>query len=265
MSITPYSIRMQMFQTVKKNGYDPDEVQKYLLQVAREVERLLAEIETLKALEAAPAAAPSQLDSVKNEHAALQQSLDAAKLEKEKVVQQAILLQKEIERLRSENAALKARPAESNEMELRVKEVLEEIRKTSDELVEHSKINAAAFAIRAEQERKLLFEQAKKEAEIGIRDAEKKAGAIVDRAQAKVQEYRDEIGILQARRLAIIARVKSLLVSQQQFLEALEQDALGQTHELTDFGRESGQQVGISAEQLETILTKLEEHQSGLS
>jgi cell division initiation protein len=162
---------------------------------------------------------------------------------------------------RHEVTNLKAQHAKPDESKLQVDAVLQELKKTSDELVEHSKINAAAIAMRTEQDRKMLFDQAKTEAEIIIRDAEKKAQAIADTSQAKVQEYRDEIGILQARRLAIISRVKSLLVSQQQFLESLEQDALGQTRELTDIVKESGTKAGLSAEQLDTILRKLEEHQ----
>src|SRR5690606_24766487 len=98
-----------------------------------------------------------------------------------------------------------------------------------------------------------------KEAAIIIRDAENKADAIRDAAHAKVQESRDEIGILQARRIAIISRVKSLLASQQQFLEALERDAVGPSQELTDFMKDAGANAGINAAQLQDILKKLDE------
>lgn len=217
--MTPDTIRTRTFQTVKKNGYDPAEVQDFLLDVAAQLEDLQG---------------------------------TAAQLTQDKA-----LLQQQLA------AQVQVSDAKSDKTDPHVMEVLEELRNTSKELIEQSKTNAAAIAMRAEQDRRVLFDQARKEADIIIRDAEKKADAILDAAHAKVQEFRDEIGILQARRIAIISRVKSLLASQQQFLEALEKDAVGQTQELTDFMKETGNKAGINAEQLQAILDKLDDKSTG--
>jgi cell division initiation protein len=215
IAVTPETIRTRTFQAVKKNGYDPAEVQDFLYEVAGELEQLEATIGTLEA-----------------QNARLEEKLNVA-------------------------------TPVGGQADSRVLEVLEQLKSTSEELIEQSKTNAAAISMRTEQDRRVLFDQARKEADIIIRDAEKKADAILEAAHNKVQEFRDEISILQARRIAIISRVKSLLTSQQQFLESLENDAIGQSRELTNFMKETGTQAGISADQLETILQKLEGEKTG--
>lgn len=176
----------------------------------------------------------------------------------------AALLQ-ELDALRTKNSdneqqvgQMKGRLQELERLEDRINPILERMNKASEDLIEQSKVNTALIANRADSDRKLVISQAKKEADIIVQDAEKKAQAIVSEADRKVQDFRDELGILQARRLALVSRLKSLLVSQAQFLESIEGDVLQQAREGSVSLPEADSATGVTAEHLKSILQKLE-------
>lgn len=73
-----------------------------------------------------------------------------------------------------------------------------------------------------EDRRRVIVEQAGREAALLLREAEEKARARIAAADAQLQRLTDAVQRADAGRMATISRIKALLISQVEFLEALE-------------------------------------------
>ena len=167
-------------------------------------------------------------------------------------------LQKENDALRMQLTQLEASLKASKEIEGKMKRMLQNMESTSATLLDQSKNNAAQIATRAEQERRMFVKNAQDEAELIIRDAERRAGRILEDADRKRAAVVEDMGMLHGKRMTLIARFKSLVSSQLEFLKALEHDVKDPTVE--SFTLPSGKKTkeGVDAEQLEQIIQHLE-------
>jgi cell division initiation protein len=174
-------------------------------------------------------------------------------------------LREELDVIRGENETLKLQVAQleaslqsSREIEEKMARMLSDMESTSAVLLDQSKTNAAQIATHAEQERRLFVKNAKDEATVIIRDAEHRAARILEDADRKRSAMVEEMGMLHSKRMALIARFKSLVASQLEFLKALERDAKDPTVESFTLPARKQSKGGIGTEELEQIIKKLE-------
>jgi cell division initiation protein len=174
-------------------------------------------------------------------------------------------LREELSAMRGENDALRLQVTQletslqtSREIEEKMARMLKDMENTSATLLDQSKNNAARIATHAEQERRTFVKNAKEEAEVIIRDAERRAAHILEDADRKRAAMMEEMGLLHSKRMALIARFKSLVSSQLEFLKALERDAKDPTVESFTLPTGKKSRQGIGTEELEQIIKKLE-------
>ena len=167
-------------------------------------------------------------------------------------------IMQEHEAVRAHAATLEAQQRASQEMEIRLQDMLHAMEGTSAAIIEQSRNNAAALSAHSEHERIRMKEQARDEAALILRDAERKAQRIVDDADARRADALEEIGLLHSRRAMIVARIKSLLASQVEFLRAIERDMHDPTGDVPTFTRDTHPRDGIGAAELQSIIAKLD-------
>ena len=166
-------------------------------------------------------------------------------------------------KLRSHIAMLETRLKASQELEQKLTRMLRDMESTSAKIIDQSKTNSAAMSTQIERQRRVLLTKAQEEAAIIIRDAEKKAQRVLDEADGKRKSLIEEIGMLHARRMALIARIKSLLSSQVEFLNALDRDLKDPTANTIPIRRERKTKEGIGSAELQSIIQKLEDQKAG--
>jgi cell division initiation protein len=174
-------------------------------------------------------------------------------------------LHAEMETVHGENEALKLQVAQleaslrsSRELEEQMRRMLKDMESTSATLLDQSKTNAAQIATLAQQERRWFVKNTKDEAEVIIRDAERRAARILEDADRKHAAMVEEMGMLHSRRMALIARFKSLVTSQLEFLKALERDTKDPTVESFVLPTGKKSKGGIGSDELQYIIKQLE-------
>jgi DivIVA domain-containing protein len=170
----------------------------------------------------------------------------------------------ELAALREENAGLKiamekseSEKQASRELDARLKRMLDDMQKTSVRLAEQARTNAAAVATQAEQERLIFVKNAREEAALIIRDAETKSRRFVEDAERRRGEVLEEIGLLHARRRALIARMQALLTSQSEFLTSLDQDTKDPAERPSPMPLPRRTREGLDADDLRNIIDSL--------
>ena len=176
----------------------------------------------------------------------------------------------EVRSLTSENTILNVEVGKlesslkaSQQLEAKLKRMLERMESTSNTLIDQSKTNAAALATQAEHDRISAKRNASDEAALIVRDAERRAQLIIDEANRKKQSMLEEIGLLHSRRATLIARIKALLQSQIEFLRSIEKDARDPVHETISLPKDIKTKEGLGAAELQAIMQKLEEFNGG--
>jgi len=124
--------------------------------------------------------------------------------------------------LRNEIRSLEQQLRQSQVLEQRVRGMLAEMKDASKKMVGQAEASAAAMSYKVEQERKAVLENARREAEIVIRDAERRAERQLMQGNARLQGLKEQIDLLETKKLALITRIKSILRAQVDFLAALE-------------------------------------------
>ena len=151
----------------------------------------------------------------------------------------------------------------SQELESKLKRMLEKMESTSATLLDQSKTNAAALATQAEHDRIVAKKNASDEASLIVRDAERRAQAILEEANRRKQVMLEEIGMLHSRKATLIARIKALLQSQIEFLRAMEQDVRDPVREPVSLPKGMRTKEGLGAAELQAIMEKLDEFSEG--
>ncbi|MBI5648289.1 MAG: DivIVA domain-containing protein [Ignavibacteriae bacterium] len=160
--------------------------------------------------------------------------------------------------LRARLALLESKQKDSEAVEERLRAVLAGLEGTADALLEQSRNNAAAATERTEQERTRLVAHAREEAALITRDAERTARRLVDEAQAKRDRVLEEVELLSARRAALVARMKSIMAAQLEFLQSLERDARDSVADTPEVPGALSKPEGLSAARLHTILSTID-------
>ncbi|MBE0644647.1 MAG: DivIVA domain-containing protein [Bacteroidetes bacterium] len=124
--------------------------------------------------------------------------------------------------LRGEIRALEQQLRQSQVLEQRVRGMLAEMKDASKKMVGQAEASAAAMSYKVETERKAILENARREGEIVIRDAERRAERQLMQGNARLQGLKEQIDLLETKKLALITRIKSILRAQVDFLAALE-------------------------------------------
>ena len=88
-------------------------------------------------------------------------------------------------------------------------------------------------------------ENARKEAQITVAEAELKANQIVDKARTDLILMKEELSILKSKKIAIVSRLRTLLTSELQLIQALEVDEELQTKSNDNQLKETKERVDI--------------------
>lgn len=161
--------------------------------------------------------------------------------------------------LRLEVAKLESSLRASQELESKLKRMLEKMESTSETLIGQSKSNAAALATQAEHDRIVARKNASDEAMLIVRDAERRAQAVIEEANRRKQLMLEEIGMLHSRKATLVARIKALLQSQIEFLKAMETDVRDPVRETVSLPKGIKTKEGLGAAELQAIMDKLDE------
>jgi len=159
--------------------------------------------------------------------------------------------------LRGEIRLLESRLQQSLDMEKRVRSMLAEMKRATEELAGKAEAGALAMSYRVEQERKAVVEQARREADVIIRDAEKRAERLATQGNARLAALQEQIDLLETKKIALITRIKSILRAHVDFLAALEHSPQARTLRNSLRGAMRTRE-GIDAEDLTDIIERLE-------
>lgn len=176
------------------------------------------------------------------------------------LAQDIIALHDENHALRGEIAALEQQRDQSQQIEKRVRGMLTEMKSASQRMVGQAEASASAMSYKVEQERKAILDNARREAEIVIRDAERRAERLLMQGNARLEGLKEQIDLLETKKLALITRIKSILRAQVDFLAALEKGKtarpLGTTQQRALRTRE-----GLDGETVEEIIDRLDQQE----
>jgi len=161
--------------------------------------------------------------------------------------------------LRQEILRLENQLDHSRELEQRVRGMLKEMRAASKKMVGQAEASAAAMSYKVEQERKAILEQAKHEAAVVIRDAERRAERMLMKGNARLDGLKEQIDLLETKKLALITRIKSILRAQVDFLSALEHPKKQQLH--SALRRATHTRDGLDADAVDEILARLDDRE----
>lgn len=164
--------------------------------------------------------------------------------------------------LRSEILRLEEQLAQSRELEGRVRGMLTEMKSASKKMVGQAEASAAAMSYKVEQERKAILDHAKREAAVIIRDAERRAERQLMKGNARLDALKEQIDLLETKKLALITRIKSILRSQVDFLSALERPRGGTLR--SALTRSTHTREGLDAEAVDEIIERLDQRESDI-
>ncbi len=177
------------------------------------------------------------------------------------LAEELMSLAEENDALRTDVLALESQLHQSREMEQRVKSMLSELKHTSKQLSQQTEANVLHTTIRIEQERKVMLEQAKQEAAIIIRDAERRSERIVAQGNERYSRLQEQIDLLETKKIALVTRIKSILRAEVDFLSALEYTARGRAIRST---LQAGltTREGLDSDDLNDIVSRLDERET---
>lgn len=160
--------------------------------------------------------------------------------------------------LRGEIAALEKQLLQSQQIEKRVRAMLAELKSASQRMVGQAEASASAMSYKVEQERKAILENARREADIVVRDAERRAERQLMQGNARLHGLKEQIDLLETKKLALITRIKSILRAQVDFLTALEK---GKPVNATTSAlhRATRTREGLDTESVEDIIGRLDD------
>ena len=161
--------------------------------------------------------------------------------------------------LRSEILRLESDLEHTRAIEGKVRGMLNEIKAASKKMVGQAEASAAAMSYKVEQERKAIVEEARREAAVIIRDAERRAERQLMKGNARMDALREQIDLLETKKLALITRIKSILRSQVDFLTALEQPRGGSLR--TALTHATHTREGLDVETLDDIIERLDDRE----
>jgi DivIVA domain-containing protein len=164
--------------------------------------------------------------------------------------------------LRTEILRLEDQLSQSRELEGNVRGMLTEMKSASKKMVGQAEASAAAMSYKIEQERKAVHDHAKREAAVIIRDAERRAERLLMKGNARLDALKEQIELLETKKLALITRIKSILRSQVDFLSALEHPRGGSLH--SAMTRSARTREGIDAEAVDAIIERLDQRESDI-
>jgi hypothetical protein len=125
-------------------------------------------------------------------------------------------------------------------------------------MVGQAEASASAMSYKVEQERKAILENARREAEIVVRDAERRAERQLMQGNARLQGLKEQIDLLETKKLALITRIKSILRAQVDFLTALEKGK--STNSMTSaLQRATRTREGLDTESVDDIIERLDD------
>ena len=185
----------------------------------------------------------------------------------EEVQAYLLLLAEDLVALADENSALRKeieqieqKLAQSQQLEDRVRDMLKELKSASKKMVGQAEASAAAMSYKVEQERKTVIEQAKGEAAVIIRDAERHAERQMIKGNTRLDKLKEQIDLLETKKLALITRIKSILRAQVDFLTALEHPKTQKLH--SALRRATHTRDGLDADALDDIISRLDKREN---
>jgi cell division initiation protein len=167
-------------------------------------------------------------------------------------------LANENESLRDDILALETQLRQSKDMEKRIRAMLVDLKNASKQLAQQTEAGVLATTIRVEQERKIMVEQAKRESDIIIRDAERRAERIVAQGNERFARLQEQIDMLEAKKIALVTRIKSILRAEVDFLGALEGSARGRSQK-SSLQPGTRTREGLNTDELNDIIQRLDQ------
>ena len=161
--------------------------------------------------------------------------------------------------LRDEIINLEAQLEHSRELEGKVRSMLAQMNAASKKMVGQAEASAAAMSYKVEQEGKAIVDHARREAAIIIRDAERRAERQLMKGNARLEALKEQIDLLETKKLALITRIKSILRSQVDFT-ALERPRGGSLR--SALAHSTKTREGIDAEVVDEIIERLDHRES---
>ncbi len=162
--------------------------------------------------------------------------------------------------LRDEIINLEEQLEHSRELEGKVRNMLGQMNAASKKMVGQAEASAAAMSYKVELEGKAIVEHARREAAIIIRDAERRAERQLMKGNARLEALKEQIDLLETKKLALITRIKSILRSQVDFLTALERPRGGSLRSALTHSTQTRE--GIDAEAVDEIIERLDQRES---
>ncbi len=174
------------------------------------------------------------------------------------LAEEIVAMHDENHALRSEIRSLEQQLRQSQLLEQRVRGMLSEMKVASKKMVGQAEASAAAMSYKVEQERKAILENARREAEIVVRDAERRAERQLMQGNARLQGLKEQIDLLETKKLALITRIKSILRAQVDFLTALERGKPSRPMTST-LQRATRTREGLDTDALDDIIDRLDQ------
>lgn len=174
------------------------------------------------------------------------------------LAEEIVALHEENLALRGEIRGLEQQLQQSRTVEKRVRGMLAELKTASQKMVGQAEASAAAMSYKVSQERSMILENARREAEIVIREAERRAERQLMQGNARLQGLKEQIDLLDTKKLALITRIKSILRAQVDFLAALERGKQSRPFNALPQSPVSTRE-GIDSETVEEILERLDQ------
>jgi cell division initiation protein len=171
-----------------------------------------------------------------------------------------VSLADENEALRADLLALEAQLRESKDMEKRVRAMLADLKKTSRQLAQQTEAGVLATTLKIEQERKIVLDQARREADIMLRDAERRAERVVTQGNERYKRLQEQIDLLETKKIALVTRIKSILRAEVDFLAALERAPSGRALKSTIHAGLKTRE-GLGADELNDIIQRLDQQE----
>ena len=176
------------------------------------------------------------------------------------LAEEVVALYDENHALRGEIAGLEDQLRQSQQIEKRVRGMLAEMNTASKRMVGQAEASAAAMSYKVEQERKAILEHARREAEVIIRDAERRAERLLMQGNARLEALKEQIDLLETKKLALITRIKSILRAQVDFLSSLERGKSAQPL-TTALRRAIRTREGLDAGAVDEIIDRLDQQE----
>ncbi len=174
------------------------------------------------------------------------------------LAEEIVALHEENHALRGEIRALEQQLQQSQTVEKRVRGMLAELKSASQKMVGQAEASAAAMSYKVSQERKVILDNARREAEIVIREAERRAERQLMQGNARLQGLKEQIDLLDTKKLALITRIKSILRAQVDFLAALERGKSSPSFRSVPPDT-AGTREGLDSASVEEILERLDQ------